>query len=108
MYNRVWRRVYGQPRFGKSNVTDVEIRCELRVPSIDCFVRKARLKYLARMCKLDLPPLMALLQTKLSDGRRMPWSNLILTDLGVLKAALPRIFCELPAPHVDAEPFWEL
>eukprot|EP00973_Karenia_brevis_P045504 6301430-Karenia_brevis.AAC.1 len=50
---------------------------------------------------------MALLQS-CPRNRDMPWSKLILNDLGVLYASLPRVFCNMPPPHVDAAPFWQL
>eukprot|EP00973_Karenia_brevis_P006048 822141-Karenia_brevis.AAC.1 len=108
MYNRVWRRVYGKPRHGRSDVTDVRVRVEMCIPSLDCYVRKRRLKYLTRMCKLDLPPLMALLQAQGRLQQAMPWSKLVITDFNVLRSFLPRILGGLPPPEVTAEPYWEL
>eukprot|EP00973_Karenia_brevis_P059468 8280170-Karenia_brevis.AAC.1 len=99
MYNKVWRRVYGKPRHGKSDITNLKVRIELGIPSLDCIVRKRRLKYLVRLSMSDLPPLLALLQTKSPHGRQMPWNRLVLRDLEFLHAALPRVFSELPAPH---------
>ena len=108
MYNKVWRRVYGKPRHCRSDITDVGVRVELGVPSLDCYVRRRRLKYLTRVCRLDLPPLMALLQAPGQEQQRMPWSRLIISDLSVLYATLPRILGGLPPPEVDPEPFWQL
>ena len=108
MYNRVWRRVYGKPRYGRSDISDVNVRIELSIPSLDCYMRERRLKYLSRMCKLDLPPLMALLQTQGSHQQQMPWSRLVISDLSVLYIALPRILSSLPPPEAGADPFWQL
>eukprot|EP00973_Karenia_brevis_P055194 7674773-Karenia_brevis.AAC.1 len=108
MYNKVWRRVYGKPRHGRSDITDVGVRIELCIPSLDCYVRRKRLKYLIRMCQLDLPPLMALLQSRGRQQQLMPWVKLVRADLSVLYAVLPKILGDLPPPEVDAEPFWEL
>eukprot|EP00973_Karenia_brevis_P068842 9570442-Karenia_brevis.AAC.1 len=107
MYNKVWRRVHGTPRYSRSDITDLGVRLKLGIPSIDCYVRQKRLKYLVRLCRAALPPLMALLQSR-PRNFAMPWSKLIMNDLGVLYACLPRVFSALPPPHVDAEPFWQL
>ena len=61
MYNRVWRRVHGSPRFGRTDLTDLKVRMSLHVPSLDCYMRRARLKYLLRIVPAKLPALLALL-----------------------------------------------
>ena len=47
-YMRVLRRIAGEMRFGQC-VKDIEVRESLNVCSIDCHLRKLRLRYLSRM-----------------------------------------------------------
>ena len=108
MYNRLWRRVYGQPRFGRTECSDYQVRTALGVPSLDCLVRKRRLKYLSRLAAVDLPALHALLQATDGKGSRMPWVALLLDDLSVIRNALPRILGSLPPPLVDATQYWNI
>ena len=108
MYNRLWSRIYGQPRFCQTERSDFEVRLALGVPSLDCFLRRRRLKYLSRLAGVDLPALHALLQADDGRGNRMPWAMLLLEDLSMLRSALPRVFGSLPHPAVDASPYWEI
>ena len=107
-YNRLWRRIFGEPRFCRVESSDYEVRSALGIPSLDCFVRRRRLRYLSHLSAVNLPALRALLQAADGRGRRMPWIVLILDDLSVLRDALPRILCSLPPPAVDAAPYWEI
>ena len=66
MYMRLWRRIYGQPRYCHVETSDQGIRAALGVPSLDCFICRRRLKYLSRLAGLDLPAFHALLQA--DDG----------------------------------------
>ena len=106
MYNRVWRRVDGNPRFARTSVSDEDVRSRLGVPSIDCCIRRKRLIYLTRLSPADLPPLLALLQTHSDLEERLPWANLVLADIAVLRRALPTVFVSLPTPDVDMAPYW--
>jgi len=108
VYNRVWRRVLGKPRFGRTDVCDADVRAALRVPSIDCLIRKRRLLYVSRIAKAGIPSLHALLQLRDVSGRFLPWLQLIISDCATLQQRLPRILGELPSPSVDFEPWWEL
>ena len=108
MYNRLWRRLYGQPRFCHVDRSDLEIRMALGVPSLDCWVRRRRLKYLSRLAVVDLPALHALLQADDGKGNQMPWVSLVLEDLAVIRSALPRVLGSLPPPSVDASQYWEI
>jgi hypothetical protein len=78
MYMRVWRRILGDPRYGKPRWNDKEVRCALQVPSLDCFVRRRRLKYFSRLASSDVPALHASLQARGKYGELMPWINLII------------------------------
>ena len=84
-YMRVWRRVAGNPRYERTSWTDLDIRIRLQVPSIDCIVRKRRLCYLARVAKCKFDALHAALQAFGPKGQRMPWIDLIIEDITVLK-----------------------
>ena len=85
-------------------MTDAEVRNALGIPSLDCHMRRKRLLYLSRLQPAQLPPLMALLQTRGDRGEVMPWMRLVSTDLAILHKALPRIFANLPPPEVDITP----
>lgn len=53
VYNRVWRRVDGNPRFARTSVSDEQVRSRLGAPSIDCYIRRKRLIYLTRIPPAD-------------------------------------------------------
>ena len=105
VYMRLWRRIANEPRFQRCAHTDLEIRRQLGVPSLDCLTRKRRLKYLSRMLRSDVQCLQVLLQCKNKDGSRLPWAELMINDFCVLYDALPRIFKELTNPRVYPDAF---
>ena len=43
VYMRVWRRILGDPRHGRTTWSDSQVRSMLQVPSIDTHVRRRRL-----------------------------------------------------------------
>ena len=108
VYSRLWRRVLGQPRFKSSPLRDCQVRKVLGIPSLDCVLRKRRLKYISRLARCELPPLHALLQAKNCLGKALPWVELIVSDLKVLMNTLPNIFSTTPPPDVDPQPIWDL
>ena len=105
---RVWRRIVGKPRYKRVSMSDVDVRSRLCIPSLDCLMRKKRLKYLARLAVSDVWPLRASLQLRGPNGELPPWVKLICEDLQVLFAAVPSVFADLPTPDVDPAPLWEL
>jgi len=60
VYMRVLRRICDNCRFGHSE-NDLLVRQSADVPSVDCLLLRARLKYLARVCRHKLDTLRALL-----------------------------------------------
>ena len=108
MYMRLWRRVAGDPRFGRTTWSDVEVRRWLDVPSIDCYMRKKRLKYFSRLARADFDALHAALQSKSRNGDPVPWVSMITRDLCVLRLALPELLAGLPMPDEDMTPYWDI
>ncbi|CAK0814249.1 unnamed protein product, partial [Prorocentrum cordatum] len=52
VYMRVLRRIAGDPRFStKGEMTDLEVRLKLQMPSFDCPLMVARLRYFARLVR---------------------------------------------------------
>ena len=76
-YNQIWRRIAGHPRFGKCELTDLQVRILLGVLSIDCVVRQRRLTYLGRIAQETTPFLSLLLQQRTPKGEPLPWTKLI-------------------------------
>ena len=110
-YMRIWRRIAGKHWQGKSSgVTDAQLRRELQVPSIDCLVRKRRLKYLPRLLSKThgLESLLALLSVRTPAGECLPWVHLIKRDLAVLKRHCPVTLAELPDPREFLTPWLQI
>ena len=42
VYMRLWRRICDVPRYGRTRLTDLQVRQYVGAPSIDCYVRKRR------------------------------------------------------------------
>ena len=103
MYMRLWRRICNDPRFGRTCHTDLEIRTYLRVPSIDCLIRRRRLIYLSRMLRSDVVSLQALLQCRDKNDALLPWATIVIQDFSVLTKALPRIFQEMSDPDISPD-----
>ena len=105
---RVWRRVIGDPRCGKTTMTDQQVRERLGIESIDCMVRKKRLCYFSRLARAELEPLQALLQAKTPGKQPTKWVRMIINDLERLQSALPVLLAELPPPAASLAPWWHL
>ena len=84
-YMRLWRRIADDPRFGKTKLKDKEVREHLRVPSLDCYCRKRMLKYFSRIARSSMNSLEAVLQLKGPRNENLPWVNLIIDGISVLK-----------------------
>ena len=89
---------------GGDKVSDQSVRDYLTLPSIDCLVRKRRLRYAARLCISAPSALTALLQS-LPNGKHMPWALLLLNDLNILRNACSRIFEHTPCA-LESPEFW--
>ena len=108
VYNKVWRRIFGDPRYTQVVNSDQNVRKTLGVPSLDCHLRRKRLLYLVRLARQSLPSLNLLLQTSSPCGARVPWINTIISDLKALQSALGTKLASLPDPSVDPAPWWEI
>jgi len=104
---RVWRRIIGDPRYRRTQYSDLEVRQVLGVDSIDCAVRKRRLMYIGRVVNADLPALHALLAARGPAGEPQEWLKLIMRDLAILRQHLYSKLGELPNPQEHLEPWWE-
>jgi len=80
----------------------------LDVPSLDCYVRKRRLKYLARLTQAQFDSLHAVLQSKGNLGENMPWVDLLINDLKILRHSSNGKLSELPDPTESLVPYWTL
>ena len=63
-------------------------------PSLECFLRKRRLLFLARLLATGPPSLLALLFGKVCVGSHcdyVPWTRQIIPDFTVIHAALPKL-----------------
>ena len=81
---RTLRRVTGFPRWKSGCMTDLQVRVFLDVPSIECMISQARLKYLAQILKSPAVSLRALLAWK-DNCAVLPWVQLLLQDLHMLR-----------------------
>ena len=108
LYMRVWRRIIGDPKFRKTRWSDQQVRMVLDVPSLDCYIRKRRLKYLARLTQAQFDSLHAVLQSKGNLGENMPWVDLLINDLKILRHSSNGKLSELPDPTESLVPYWTL
>lgn len=108
VYMRVWRRVAGDPRYCKTRWNDLEVRTLLGVPSLDCYMRQKRLIYLSRLAGAKFDALHAVLQQKGNHGEYLPWVNMLIDDLCVLKNALPGKLESMPDPRQNLDAYWRL
>ena len=108
MYIKVWRRIVGDPRFGRTTWTDRKVRQTLNIPSLDCFIRKRRLKYFVRLASTDFHALVALPQQTGHKGEDLPWVKMIKQDLTIFKSATGGKLDELPDAVQDSTPYWNL
>ena len=97
------RRLAGEPRVlipGHVRISDVELRRQLDIPSIESQIRRARLRYAASLVKVTQPSVAALLGV----GQRAPadWASMLLGDLEALREVCP-LFQNLDDPSTDWE-----
>ena len=71
-------------------------------------MRKKRLCYLARLNKANFSALIAVLQAGSPLGKKQPWVDFVLSDIAVLRVALPNVFAGVPEVDVDPVPLWNL
>ena len=72
---------------GHVRISDVELRRQLDIPSIESQIRRARLRYAASLVKVAQPSVAALLGV----GLRAPadWASMLLEDLEALREVCP-------------------
>ena len=108
-YMRALKRIANKPLYQAiGNYTDVQVREELRVPSVRWLLRSKRLCYLGRLVRNGPRPRLALLQARGARGSRMPWTDMILSDLEAMRARLPQKLAGLPDPVEDSRPWLTL
>ena len=100
---RCLRRLAGEPRVpipGRVRTSDVVLRRQLKIPSVESQIRRARLRYAASLVKVAQPSVAALLGV----GQRAPadWASLLLGDLESLREVCP-LFQNLDDPSTDWE-----
>ena len=78
----------------------LKLRRQLKIPSIESQIRRARLRYAASLVKVAQPSVAALLGV----GRRAPadWASMLLEDLESLREVCP-LFQNLDDPSTDWE-----
>ena len=96
-------RLAGEPRVqipGRERISDVDLRRQLEIPSIESQIRRARLRYAASLIRVAQPSVAALL----SVGRKAPadWARMLLSDLESIRNACP-LFRNLGDPSIDWE-----
>ena len=76
------------------------MRRRLQWPSVECELRRRRLKYVLRLCRCAPRSLLALLQAKVR-GRRLPWIGTILCDIAKMRGFHEHKLLELLEPSAD-------
>ena len=82
------------------HTTNVELRRRLRWPSVECELRRRRLKHLLRLCRYAPRSLLAMLQAKVR-GRRLPWITTVLRDIAEMRRFYGQKLLELAEPCAD-------
>ena len=108
IYMRIWQRIVGDPRYGRTTLTDAEVRSMLEVPSIDTHFRRLRLFHLSRISGLELDAPHASLQQRGKFGEKLPWVRMVTDDLQMLRRYYPSKLENLPMPDVDILAYWRI
>ena len=88
-------------RFDATALSDAEFRQRYGIPAIDNVLCRKRLLYLARLVRTKPAPLVQLLGSTYK-GKRLPWWQLMLDDLALLRRSIAR---NMPPPDADFEPW---
>jgi hypothetical protein len=108
VHSRVLRRVTNDMRYSatSSELTDREVRIKAGSPSLDCLIRRARLKYMVRAQSSKAPALLALLQSR-PRGQPLPWIRQLRENFEVLSIAIYDVRVTLPSlRNDDAHEAW--
>ena len=100
--------VFGQCRFDSTAKSDAEVRAMFYLPSIDCILDRKRLSYLPTLLTSAPRNLRALLSVRLGPpkyvpGRRLPWVDLISSDLGIFKVSRGNKLDDLGDPRINSD-----
>lgn len=98
VYMRGIRIISGCCRFGRA-VTDAEARHSCGMPSIDCIVARARMRYIARLARTRPVTLLALLSSR-PAGKPLPWVDLVVNDMTMMRGTVSAC-AALPHPGTD-------
>jgi hypothetical protein len=102
VYMRVLRRIAGCVRFSHCE-SDYEVRRRLKMPSLQCILAKARLRYMRRIIIRQPQVLLALLAVR-CNGRKLPWVSLVIEDMRALRKVVS-ICSGMPDPDCDPSPW---
>ena len=86
-YMRVVRRIFDDLKGADMKYSDISLRTRYGVPSVDCLMQRCRLRYIATIFRSDPTELKGMLALKV-NGRSLPWVEMILNDLKVLRPFL--------------------
>ena len=98
VYMRVLRKIAGCSRYQRCE-TDLQVRRNLKMPSIECILVRCRLRYVRRLIVSRPLALLSLLGVAF-QGKRLPWVQLVLKDLRLMRTAAA-CCSRLPDPAHD-------
>ena len=99
VYMRVLRRIAAKLRFDSScSMTDQQLRVLLNMLAIEMLIAQLRLGYLRQVLTSPVPQLRALLAVRDKEGQLLPWVQLVLSNLRLLKSHVPFKFSEPTDP----------
>ena len=102
VYMRVLRRIAAKLRFDNScGWSDCQVRTILNMPAVETHISQLRLGYLRQVLTSPVPQLRALLAVRDKDGLSLPWVQLVISDMRLLKSHLPFKLSALGDPSTD-------
>ena len=105
VYMRVLRRIAGMCRHGLTKtLPDQDVREVLGAPSLQCLIMRRRLELLSAVLRSEVRALSILLRptSPNADLRKMPWVNLVISDLYALQSCMGEKLADLGNPVGDA------
>ena len=105
VYMRGMRMMRDCSRFDDTAESDLCFRLRFRLPSIDCLIARARLRYLGRLVR-HLPQTVVSLLAVVTKGKRLSWVVKVLQDLAACRALIT-ICSRLPSPYDDTNAWFE-
>ena len=82
-------------------MSDRQVRVLLSMPAIEMLIAQLRLGYLRQILISRVPQLRALLAVRDKEGQPLPWVQLVVSNLELLKSHVPFKFSELGDPSDD-------